>query len=275
MRIRLLVCVVLVALWGSYAQWGAGDVEAIPLPALQNAIVAERVRDAVGGEAWLVGSSMIGQLPVTVIGDDVRSAALSGDGAASALALLEHAARPRAIVVETNRLLAGDDRGYATMLWYEAAQARYLGVRATRLANRPSTRAVVQAARAAAWWRRRESAASRARRETALAAQWGETMPLDARVAADTAAAVRARLDRWRARGVRVWLIELPVHASVAARSAETVRRAALDAALPIELFPRITVGAGPWRTTDGRHLEPDDARRIAHAIADALGPAR
>jgi hypothetical protein len=266
---------VVVALWGSYAQWWARDVGAVPLPALQNAIVAERVRDAVGGEVWLVGSSMIGQVPTAAVGDEARSAALSGDGAASALALLEHTSRPRVLVVETNRLLAEADRGYAATLWDEASQARFPGVRATRLANRPSTRAVEQAVRAAAWWRRRESAAARARREVALAAQWGDTVPLDPRRAADSAVAVRTRLDRWRAQGVRVWLIELPVHASIAARPAETVRRAALDAALPTALFPRIAVGAGPWHTTDGRHLEPDDARRVARAIAGALAGAR
>jgi len=68
--------------------------------------------------------------------------------------------------------------------------------------------------------------------------------------------------------GTVVYLVEMPTYPPLAMTAIE---HRLVDRTFPVALFPRISLGADVFPTSDGRHLEADAARRVARAIAAAV----
>lgn len=290
-----------IALWtfGWLALLGAAAgvsprAPAIPDAPLNNAIAAERlVLDGARARTLYVGSSMIGQLPLSDTA--ALSVGLSARGAATGLFLVTGTgAHPATVVVETNRLLESVDSAYVDSL-LQRARPRWPWLRMTRLEFRPSSQAealVVRVERALRGLRGEAGKrAAEARAADAFVANAAEgalpsgpgaaaaalakagvaSAAVDSAREAATARWAAARLAEWQRTGVRVFLVELPMHDAIARSPRELRRRQMVDAMLPAGAFPRLTLPARAWRTSDGRHLEPDDARALATWLQNAV----
>lgn len=256
--------------WLGFVYTFAPDAPPIPQVALQNEIVAERLQLATSQSLLVLGSSMTARLPIADIAANAQAVGISGGTATAALALARASGiRPRVAVIELNRLAGEPDS--AAMRALAVTAGPRIRWRALRAEFRPSTQAVSVIVRVSEWLRntlmredqRRASEERITRRLVPL-----ERDSATSQRALDWA---RAALDEWRAAGTTVWLVELPAHANVAMSAAE---RRMIDRTLPDSLYARVTLGPGPWPTTDGRHLESRAARRAAAEILRATaGP--
>lgn len=244
---------------------------AIPVIALNNAIAAERLHvDGVAGRTVLLGSSLIGQLPVSRLDARGMNLGLSAYGAATGMLLVERRGQyPAVAVVETNELLAQPERGYADSL-FDATRRRWAALRATRFEFRPSTQAIAAVVRVSQLLRRLQPEAGKRRAEQRAAEQFASERA-DTVGARANARWVAAHLRAWRDRGVRVVLLTMPQHEAVQEGATARADRVIVDAELPSAEFARLSLGDRAWRTTDGRHLERDDAQAAATLLRAAL----
>ncbi|MBX9927669.1 MAG: hypothetical protein K2X99_02040 [Gemmatimonadaceae bacterium] len=266
MRALVIGCVATLGVWTTAARL-APPAPALPTPALQNAIAVERlVRGAHAPRVLVLGSSLAARVPSALIGDDAMVIGLSGGSGAAAVALADAAGvRPTVAIVELQRLGMPAPNGWADSLVRAARSDRRARVAFFDQEHRPATLALSAIARTSARVRRWLSTESQ-RRETEARAAHAYGPVADA--ASDTAfAEAQRRLTRWREQGTRVYLIELPVHE---ASAITPTLRAAIDRAFPASEFPRVAHPPGGYPTSDGRHLEPEAAARVAQAIAVA-----
>ncbi len=264
------------ALWAAVAHH-VPRTPAIPDVALNNAVAAERMReDGLAGRTVLIGSSLIGQLPVARFDAGALNLGLSAYGAATGIRLVERqASLPAVAVIEINELAAPPDTLYADSLFAAAPGAPFVrralgGLRLARFEFRPSTQAIAVAVRLSRRLRALQRESAKRRAERRFAESWATSY-------ADTArarAALRwtaARLRDWQRRGVRVVLLDVPMHDAVLASDDARAARLVIDSELPPAAFDRVTLGAGPWRTSDARHLEANDATEAARRLVAAL----
>ncbi|MBI3567275.1 MAG: hypothetical protein HY084_03600 [Gemmatimonadetes bacterium] len=258
------------ALWALVAA-SLPRTPAIPDSALNNAIAAERLRsDALDGRTVLLGSSLIGQLPIARFVPGALNLGLSAHGAATGVRLVDRDAHlPAVAVVETNELLAPPDSAYVDSL-RAGVSRRSLPLRAMRFEFRPSTQAIAALVRVSRLVRRLEPEAGKRAAERRVAERWA-SLPPDTAGARTVARWVATWLRTWQRQGVRVVLVELPQHQLVMESAARRAARRIVDEELPEREFPRLRLGDRAWRTSDARHLESDDALEAARALAAAL----
>jgi hypothetical protein len=244
---------------------------AIPDVALNNAVATERLlTDGAAGRTVLLGSSVIGQLPVSRIDPRALNLGLSAYGVATSVLLVDRSGRlPAVAVIETNELLAPPDSAYADSL-LAAVPPAWARVRAVRFEFRPSTQAIATVVRVSRLVRDFQPEAGKRRAEQRLADEWAGARAdtVGARVVARW---VAARLRAWRAHGVRVVLLEMPQHPVLQGTDAKRAARLIVDEELPASEFERAHLGDRSWRTSDGRHLESEDAYAAARALLASL----
>jgi hypothetical protein len=253
------------AVWTACAQWLAPPVPAIPLAPLQNAIVAERLAER-GASLLVLGSSLTARLPMHEVDPDAMAVGISGGSAPDAIALARALGRrPRVAIIEMNRLdLTADQPAMSTVA--DAARRRFPW-RILRTEYRPSTQAIALVVRASDLFRERLMSEDARRMVEARAVRASANDDVDTVATAESLDWARTALEEWRRAGTAVLLVELPVHRAL---YADENRRRVIDAVFPDSLYPRVSLGQGPWPTTDGRHLERAAARSAARIIVEA-----
>lgn len=255
--------------WAAFVQWVAPASPPLPLGAVQNPIVAERLAfDQTDSSLLVLGSSMTARLPMADVVTGAQSVGLSGSSTTTAIQLVQQLGRrPRVVVLEANHLARPVDTSETRAL--PAGVKRHPSWRVRRVEFRPSTLALGAIVRATN--RLRQVLLSEPRRratEARAAVDYGRT-EIDSAESQPALEEARAVIDQWRAAGTVVYLVEMPSHPLIAMTAIE---HRMVDRVFPAALFPRLSLGAGAFPTTDGRHLEADAALRVARAIADALG---
>lgn len=263
-------CAVWLVGWGIAASF-APRTPAIPVIGLNNAIAAERLfTDGIAGRTVLLGSSLIGQLPVSRFDARAVNLGLSAYGAATGILLVERSGQyPAVAVIETNELYAPPESAYVDSL-ADATRHRVAELRATRFEFRPSTQAIGAVVRWSRSLRRLQPEAGKRRTAQRAADELAEEEP-DTAGARASARWVAEQLRAWRRRGVRVVLLPVPQHPTLEAAASTRADRAIVEAELPPSEFAWLSLGNRGWRTSDGRHLERGDAMLAARSLLAAL----
>ena len=274
-----LWCIALIAAYALIVELSAPRIAVAPSQWSMNRIKAERyVVSRRAPAAVIVGSSLSFRLPEEALGPDIANLAFGGVGPLTGLEVVYRArTRPGTVVIETNFIFSGVDQNLLDALFAPVFADLRAAAPVFRYEYQPvnvAFHALRTLTGRAAQADPRASPDVLERMLLVHRRQLEQLPPADAaKLTIEKLGDLASALER---QGVKVVLLEMPVHAELAGLAAPRAARALMENRFPGSRYRWIEPkNDRPFVTSDGLHLVPADAAAVARQVRAFLTAAR